>query len=95
MDGQITYSNIITLTFLEDNHFKIWHADNSVFLESEEQIGAANFIISDLLGRIVFAEQVDILAGQNEIPVNNKFPSGVYIFQINDIKLGKNGIGKY
>lgn len=88
-DGNFAYSEIVAIPFSNKQEIKIWTAENTLFVQSEEDMEQAEIIVYNVLGQVVFYQKAAILKSRNEINLKNNLPNGILIFQVKNTKNGQ------
>lgn len=89
LDGQFAYSKIIAIPFLATPFVNMWTAENTLFINTENDLEQAEIVLYNLLGQVVFFKTMPILKGETQIDLSNIPSKGVLIFQIKDLDSGQ------
>jgi len=72
-----------------DNQVKLWTAENTLFIQSKENMNQAEISIYNILGQPVFYQKTSLSKGKNKIFLKNNLPAGILIFQVKNRKNGQ------
>jgi len=88
-DGKFTYSKVVAIPFSNELELTIWSAQNSLFIDSPENLGAINLLVSNVLGQVISSQRLDIQQGKNQFPLFDNWQNQILIFQLKEMDNGR------